>query len=183
MKASPQARINRRVLFLSVAVAGAAAVAYRAAKPRNAEPPPSASAINPPRTAPTEGRLDLEERLEIRPRPDLSSSVLQPYPSQPRPGEASTALPRHPVNAYALRESDRSLRLQLLPPDSSGEAWSSELSTQGGIVWQQQGNVAGAAGLLELELPAQRMKSGRYALTLERPGRRRYLYLFEVEVQ
>lgn len=183
MKASPQARINRRVLFLSVAVAGAAAVAYRAARPKSGGLPLSPSAANSTGTAATEGRLDLEERLEIRPRPDLPSSVLQPYPSQPRPGEASTALPRHGVNAYALRESDPSLKLQLLPPDSSGEPWSAELSSQGGIVWQQQRNVAGAAGLVELELPAQRMKSGRYALTLARPGSRRYLYLFEIDVQ
>ncbi|MEZ4373385.1 MAG: hypothetical protein R3B07_21360 [Polyangiaceae bacterium] len=188
MKASPQARINRRVLFLSVAVAGAAAVAYRAVTPTGSKGAArgwrssanAPSALEPAGSAP---RAASEERLELEPRVDLPSSVLQPYPSQPRPGEASAALPRHAVNSYELREADQSLKLQVLPPTAARDPWTSELSYQGGVVWQHSGDVANARGLLELELPAQRMKSGRYTLFVALPGGRRYLYLFDVALE
>lgn len=190
MKASPQARINRRVLFLSVAVAGAAAVAYRAARPakkldgaqRGAGPPQADQDAAPDGVQPATGERR-RPPFTIPERPDLPESVLQPYPTQP--GEpAQGALPEHPVKRYALKEADESLLLEVLVPEPSAGAWDSELSYRGGLSWQHSGDVPSGSHLLSLSVPAQRLKTGRYSLRLRNTAQRRvYLYRFEVQFE
>ncbi|MCA9629390.1 MAG: hypothetical protein KC766_17065 [Myxococcales bacterium] len=97
--------------------------------------------------------------------------------------EQSAALPAHAVNAYKLGESDPRLVLQVLTPETGAEPWSSRLMFQHNVVWQHEGDARGSRGLIQLELPAQRLKTGRYELLLQRPGSRKYLYLFDVKLE
>ncbi len=197
MKASPQARLNRRILILSVAVAGAAAFAYRAARPSKLEASRGSLSAAPADSGHERGEAPTARSgtqppsprlpaLEIPARSSLPSEVLQPYPSQPAVPAQDAELPEHPVNRYSLDATQRFLELQVLAPELGDDGWHIELSAHGGLIWQHAGDVADSAGIVRLELPAQRLKAGRYVLSMRRqlaPDGRAYLYQFDVDLE